>query len=81
MLESAYAILQNSRTIPNLSEQYVVSCDPGNSGCVGGNTKRAIEFLKDTTGMWYEGEFPYDQHGKACTKSYPTRDLGFPKMN
>ena len=31
--------------------------------------------------MWYEGEFPYDENGKACDISYPERDLGFPKMN
>lgn len=81
MLESAYMIKTNSSTLPNLSEQFLVSCDPGNDGCNGGNTKKALQFLKNTTGMWYEGEFPYNENGQECNISYPDRDLGFPKMN
>ena len=50
----------NKNSIPNLSERYWVDCDPNNNGCVGGNTKLALEFVKDITGFYYEGELPYD---------------------
>ena len=82
-LESMYSIMMQTRTIPNLSEQFLVSCDTKNWGCYGGNTANALEYLKDTTGLWYEGEFKYDENdfNKPCTISYPTRNLGFPKLN
>lgn len=60
MLESTYSIKMNKNSIPNLSERYWVDCDPNNNGCVGGNTKLALEFVKDITGFYYEGELPYD---------------------
>ena len=50
MLESAYIILQNRRSIPNLAEQWVIDCDTGNDGCRGGNIKKAIEFVSKTQG-------------------------------
>ena len=85
MLESAYIILQNRRSIPNLAEQWVIDCDTGNDGCRGGNVKKAIEFVSKTTGFYYEGEYPYNEDaaiwGSYCKKRYPTRDLGFPRMN
>ena len=59
----------------------MVDCDPGNSGCSGGNPARAIEFIKYSTGMWYEGEVPYSGIYNGCKWKYPSRDLGFPKLN
>lgn len=46
MLESEYAIRTFKRGVPNLSEQYWVSCDPGNKGCIGGNTILALWFAR-----------------------------------
>ena len=60
MLESAYTILLGTTKIPNLSEQFLVSCDKSNSGCLCGNTAMALEFLKNTTGTYFENEFPYN---------------------
>lgn len=81
MLESAYAIKLNKTTIPNLSEQFLIDCDKINLNCNGGNTKIALEFLKNTTGMFYEGEYPYTASYNGCKTKYPTRNLGFPKLN
>ena len=81
MLESAYSIKGNRRSIPNLSEQFWIDCDPYNSFCHGGNTKLALEYVKNTTGMWYEGEYRYEAKHVGCRIKYPTRDLGFPKLN
>ena len=48
MLESAYSIALNSKGLPNLSEQFLVSCDPLNKGCDGGNTMYALWYLRNT---------------------------------
>ena len=80
-MESAYVIKTGRRYIPNLSEQFLISCDPGNDGCIGGNTKKSLDYIKDTKGLWYEGEYPYTEANTPCAKPYPTRDLGFPKLN
>ena len=40
-----------------------------------------MEFLKYTTGPWYEGEYRYDDTTNLeCEKRYPIRNLGFPKL-
>ena len=80
MLESAYAIRKYGRGVPNLSEQYWVSCDPGNKGCDGGNTLLALWFARYSTGWWFEGEYPYKGANSPCSIRYPIRDLGFPKL-
>ena len=59
MLERAYSIILNRDLIPNLSEQYWINCDSRNGGCRGGNTKLALEFVKEIRGLYYEGEIPY----------------------
>ena len=80
MLESAYAIKKYKSGVPNLSEQYWVSCDPGNKGCAGGNTILALWFARYSTGWWFEGEFPYTATDAPCQIGYPTRNLGLPKL-
>ena len=44
-------------------------------------TKRALDFVKEIKGMYYEGEIPYTATENRCTISPPTRDLGFPLLN
>lgn len=80
MLESAYAIKKYNSGVPNLSEQYWVSCDPGNKGCKGGNTMLALWFARHSRGWWFEGEYPYTGLESPCARSYPTRNLGLPKL-
>ena len=44
----------------------MIDCDTNNNGCRGGNPKTALKFLKDTTGMWYEGEYRYKARSQRC---------------
>ena len=71
----------NTKWVANLAEQYWVECDTGNRGCAGGNTRLALEFVQNFTGLYYEGELPYLANATTtCTVSPPTRNLGFPKL-
>ena len=51
---------------PDLSEQYLLSCLPRSGSCFGGSTKRAFQYIKETTpegnfcnGIITESCFPY----------------------
>lgn len=81
MLESYYAIKSSSGTFVNLSEQYLVDCDPYNMACEGGNTLLALWFLKNAKGLYSESEYPYLGKKGNCTRKYPIRNLGLPSLN
>lgn len=56
-LESIYATSQNSGTIINFSEQWVLS-NLNSSSCAGGSVFDTLEFLNDI-GTYYEAVYPY----------------------
>ena len=56
-LESIYATSQNSGTIINFSEQWVLS-NLNSSSCAGGSAKETLDLLQDI-GTYYEAVYPY----------------------
>ncbi|MFA5031641.1 MAG: C1 family peptidase [bacterium] len=51
----------------DLSEQFLVSCDDGNGGCMGGSLGTAATFVQ-ATGVPPELCFPYQESDLACTQ-------------
>jgi len=59
VIESHEAIEQNSETVNDYSEQYLVDCDHnGNNGCNGGWPPRAFQTIQ-RYGIPTEKEYPY----------------------
>ncbi len=72
MLESSYMIGYNlPDTDPDFSEQYVLSCIPGDHDCTGGNQVNTLDFLRDE-GTPTEECFPYEADDQIpCSDSCP----------
>ncbi len=51
--------IPDDRYNPDLSEQFMVSCDTRNNGCIGGHLHLAAEFVVET-GVPDEACFPYE---------------------
>jgi len=65
----------NFKTPPDLSEQFLVDCDPQNFGCNGGMMDRALEFM-DSTGYVYAKDYPYIANQSNCSaKKHHIRKL------
>lgn len=68
-LESAIMIVSESSNYqPDLSEQYMVSCDQSNYGCSGGYMSNAYNFLINE-GVPDESCFPYQALDLGCEES------------
>jgi len=57
----------NFKTLPNLSEQYLLDCDIGNFACGGGDSAKAINFLKKY-GTIDQTVSPYKASGRTQCK-------------
>jgi len=82
-LESVQKIYRSLNTDPDLSEQYLVSCETNNFGCNGGYMDRAYTFLK-TNGTTSEECFKYAQlttskevRCRPCTKPQFVKIVGW----
>ncbi|KAG6513524.1 thiol protease SEN102-like [Zingiber officinale] len=58
-----------SRKLISLSEQELVDCDTGNSGCDGGLMDNAFEFIKNVGGITTEATYPYTAQQGPCSAS------------
>ena len=70
MFEARYKIVNNipdDRYNPDLSEQFLISCDPLNYGCNGGRADWASEFLIETS-VPDESCFPYQASNLPCSR-------------
>lgn len=52
-------------TLPQLSEQQLVDCDPNDSGCSGGWPERAFKYLK-SSGLMKRSEYAYTARKGTC---------------
>ena len=78
-IESMWAIChalgRGGGPLVSLSEQELVDCDTGNSGCNGGNPREAIMHVFHSGGLASEASYPYvEENGPTphqCTASKP----------
>lgn len=73
LLESHLKIIQhNPNLTPDLSEQYLISCDEDDDGCDGGDFETALAYLVDTPGpegkigTVNESVYPVDNFDDSC---------------
>jgi C1A family cysteine protease len=73
ILESHWKIMHNDPSLsPDLSEQYLISCDTDDDGCDGGDFETAMPYLVDKPGpdggigTVKESDYPYTENKKGC---------------
>lgn len=80
-LEGLYAA--NKGTIKTFSEQFLVDCDTGDSGCNGGLMQFTFNWLKNN-GIMYESDYPYTGEKGTCqsdaTKYADMQITGYEKL-
>ena len=73
-LEGLYAA--NKGVLKTFSEQFLVDCDTGDSGCNGGLMQFTFNWLKVNGGIMYEDDYPYTGEKGTC-KSDKTKYADF----
>lgn len=68
-LESKLAI--KSGKLESLSEQQLVDCDTGSSGCSGGWMDQAFDWIESKGGVCLESAYPYMAYDQSCAVSCP----------
>jgi C1A family cysteine protease len=64
-IEGAYAIKNKKRV--QFSEQQLLDCDNGNSGCNGGSYATAINYVKNAGGVATLSSYPYKAQKSSCS--------------
>lgn len=80
MYESVIAIKTQTQAV-RLSEQELVDCNTQNSGCNGGSTKRAFDYIASKKGLLYYADYPYQGVRGTCQTSSTRRTTKYPDMN
>jgi len=66
-IESAWIVSGRGNTTINLSPQQIVDCDTSDSGCNGGDTKTAYNYVHSAGGLEGIAHYPYTAKNGKCS--------------